>query len=331
MARDVAPRTVVEFGSAGVAVQRFGRAMGTQCAVTVVADSPGSAAVVAERLWAMLQLLEAAWSRFRVDSEVSRLNALCAGSDTEVTVAVSPVTSVLLRTMLWAHDFSEGMVDAAVLHDLVAAGYDAPFHSAYQPSGEQSVQGGSPQRTVGQLRLGTGEATLPAGLGVDPGGVGKGLAADLLTASGLASPDVTGLLVDLGGDISARGVDRNGGAWSVAVSDERQPHLCAHLDDWTVNDAGVATSSVMRRRWAGGHHLIDPRTRRPSDSDLVAVTVEADSVVVAEACAKSAVIAGSGFAKSWLPRHATRFVLTFANEQLEPLRYCSPRVAAAAH
>ncbi|MGZ8687679.1 MAG: FAD:protein FMN transferase, partial [Gaiellaceae bacterium] len=109
----------------------------------------------------------------------------------------------------------------------------------------------------------------------DLGGLGKGYAVDRVAESlSVAGP----CLVNAGGDIAIRG-----GSWPVGVADGLTLEL---------SRGGVATSGRDRRRWVRGgreaHHLIDPSTGRPAESDLVRVTVVADSATEAEVLAKAA-------------------------------------------
>jgi thiamine biosynthesis lipoprotein len=139
---------------------------------------------------------------------------------------------------------------------------------------------------------------LPAGARLDLGGIGKGWAAD--RAAGLLQPLGPGM-VGAGGDIRAWG-DQPGAqpglGWLVAVDAPRQPgHDLAWL---RVRAGAVATSTVLARRWAGGHHLMDPRTARPAATDLLSVTALAPTVVQAEVAAKVALILGREAGLEWL-------------------------------
>lgn len=91
----------------------------------------------------------------------------------------------------------------------------------------------------------------------------------------------------------------------------------SHLEQWRVTDAGVATSSVARRRWAGGHHLIDPRTGKPARTDLLAVTAVANTALAAETATKAALIGGGDFARAWLPDRTHAAILTFTDGTVE--------------
>ncbi|HET6953085.1 MAG TPA: FAD:protein FMN transferase, partial [Acidimicrobiales bacterium] len=127
----------------------------------------------------------------------------------------------------------------------------------------------------------------------DPGGIGKGLAADLVTAE-LMAAGAAGALVNLGGDLRVRGEPPAGDVWSVAVAHPLDPARdLLHLG---LTDGAVASSSRLRRRWTQDgrdrHHLIDPRTGGPAGSPLLAVTVVALDGWWAEAAAKSVFVAG---------------------------------------
>src|SRR5207253_7452720 len=101
------------------------------------------------------------------------------------------------------------------------------------------------------------------------------------------------VLVNAGGDLRARGRAEDG-PWLAGVQDPFHPER--DLTVLPVQDAAVATSSAVRRRWQMGagqrHHLIDPRTGTSAASDVAAATVVAPDAVRADVLAKVALIAG---------------------------------------
>ena len=133
---------------------------------------------------------------------------------------------------------------------------------------------------------------LPAGLGFDPGGIGKGLAADLVSDE-LVRAGADGVCVNLGGDLRVRGSAPDGRAWTVSVDHPGQRTPIALVG---LADGAVATSTTLRRRWVvdgvARHHLIDPRTGAPSSSDLALVAVVAGSAWMAEVLAKGVLLRG---------------------------------------
>jgi thiamine biosynthesis lipoprotein len=152
---------------------------------------------------------------------------------------------------------------------------------------------------------------LPTGLRLDFGGIAKGWAADQaarkLSAFGPA-------LVNAGGDIAVSGPQSNGDAWPIGITDPFDPET--NLEVLMIVRGGVATSGKDYRRWQQGghwqHHIIDPRTGMPAQTDLLTVTVIAPSAVEAEVAAKVALISGSGAGLDWIesdPALAAMFLL----------------------
>ncbi len=136
------------------------------------------------------------------------------------------------------------------------------------------------------LDVRTGEARLAPGAGIDLGGIAKGWLADRL-AERLAE----NALVNLGGDLCARGGGPSGEGWPVGFGGKTV----------LLREAGAATSGTHARRWGEGlHHLIDPRTGLPSRTDLSEVSVIADRAADAEILAKTALLLGAARAHEFL-------------------------------
>ena len=135
--------------------------------------------------------------------------------------------------------------------------------------------------------------TLPDDVALDLGGVGKGLAADIV-ANGLVERGAAGACVGLGGDVRVAGVSPVGGTWPIRVEDpfDESRTLCTR----DLCDAAIVTSTTRFRRWSRGgrsmHHLIDPFTGAPAARGVTAVVVQADEAWWAEGVAKAALVAG---------------------------------------
>jgi FAD:protein FMN transferase len=258
------------------------RAMGCDVHVVVVGGPPDLVEQARDRV----EELERRWSRFRPESEISRLNFL-AGSP----VHLSPVTLGLVRRALEGARVTGGRYDPTVLGDVLRAGYDRSFERL----GDEAAGGGSPlgrgwDRVV--VDAAGSAVTLPAGVGLDPGGIGKGHAADLLVAE-LRAAGAAGACVNLGGDLRVDGQAPGGGSWVVGIGHPLRPGLAATV---TIDRGAIATSSRVRRAWgpAGDrrHHLIDPATGRPAATGLAAVTALAAEGWQAEVLAKAAFLGG---------------------------------------
>jgi FAD:protein FMN transferase len=273
---------VLEEGACPLLHQVRFEALGSACHLLGVGLERGRLA------WATAWVAERhdRFSRFVEDSELSRLNA-AAGR----WVEVSPELEGLLRAALDAHRLSGGLVHAGVLGSMLAIGYTRPLRLG--PTAATLGGAAPPPPLPEMLELQPGRARLRAGAGVDLGGIAKGWLADRLAAE-LGE----NCLVNLGGDLFARGAGQDGDGWPV------------DLGGVTVllRDQGAATSGVRRRAWeADGevlHHLIDPRTGRPAASDLGQVSVVAATAAAAEVHAKAALLLGSALAPAYLAAHA---------------------------
>jgi len=132
---------------------------------------------------------------------------------------------------------------------------------------------------------------LPAGIGLDLGGIGKGLAVD--AAARLLAP-LGNFLVDAGGDLYAHGNAPECQGWIIGVQSPWDPD--ADIAMLRTTRTAVATSSSVRRRWQVNgrwyHHIIDPRSGLPAEGRQVSVTVVAPRATEADVRAKVAFILG---------------------------------------
>jgi thiamine biosynthesis lipoprotein len=103
------------------------------------------------------------------------------------------------------------------------------------------------------------------------------------------------VLVNVGGDLRVAGDDVDGTPWTIGIEHPACPRPVALLG---LHGGAVATSTTLKRRWEVDgerrHHLIDPRTGRPSTSDLELVAVMAGEAWRAEVLAKAVLLRGAG-------------------------------------
>jgi thiamine biosynthesis lipoprotein len=269
--------------------ERIVEVMGTTAHVIVTGGRPG----LADRAVQRLEELEARWSRFRSDSEISRLNDRLG-----VPVLVSGDTYTLIRHALEGWQLTDGRFDPTLLREVRAAGYDRSFELISSPAGRAGGPGVAPIGRSGaeqiQLDPMVGTVTLGSEVQVDPGGIGKGLAADLV-ADLLMAEGAVGALVNVGGDLRAVGVAPEGNGWVVAIDD---PNDADRVIATVALQAGAVASSWRTKRvWNAPdgttrHHLIDPATGMPAASGLAGVTVVTGKGWQAEVLAKAAFLAG---------------------------------------
>lgn len=278
--------------------------MGTRAQVIVVAGSRARAGDLAARARDRVADLEARWSRFRADSEISRLNR-CAGTP----AVVSPETLALVERAVHAWRATAGRYDPTVLAAMLAAGYDRTFDEVVaDPAAPRSPRPAPGCRDVVVDRL-VRAVRLPVGVGIDPGGIGKGLAADLVVVESLRA-GADGACANLGGDLRVEGAAPGDDGWTVGVDD---PLGGDDLPDLHLESGGVASTWRTRRAWGSGaerrHHLVDPATGRSADSGLAGVTVVAREAWWAEVLAKAAYLAGAREAPQLLEAHGVTGVL----------------------
>lgn len=254
--------------------------MGTRAHVIVVGGPAGLADIARTRI----EQLESLWSRFRAGSDTSRLNRHAGAR-----VDVARETVELVERAVEGWRLTAGAFDPTLLGPVIRAGYDRTFE-LIPPRARPGRSDAEP--ACAGIETGAGWVRLPAGSGFDPGGIGKGLAADVVTAE-LMAAGAHGACVNLGGDLRVAGESPGGGTWTVAVEHPGSPEPIARLG---LAAGAVATSTTLRRRWhVGGelrHHLIDPSTRVPSATPTSLAAVVTGQAWVAEVLAKAVLLAG---------------------------------------
>jgi thiamine biosynthesis lipoprotein len=243
------------------------------------------------------------FSRFRVDSELNRVNAVRVA-------ALSPEFARTLAVAFAAAVATDGLVDPTVGGAVEAAGYDRDFdllEPSPMPAVPASVPGARSLRVAGVF------VNRPLGTTLDLNGVVKSLAAD----------DAVRLLAR-GGFVSAGGDVATQGACIVALPGGAVV---------TLQSGGIATSGPATRRWLRGgqwyHHLIDPRTGKPSSSRWSYVTVAAGDCVGADVAAKAAYLLDAN-GPDWLDERALAGRFVAANGAVVRNAAWSDRVAAGA-
>lgn len=264
------------------------RAMGTHLRLALVGARPGAV----DRAAAHVTAIERRWSRFRPSSELARLNE-------HRRLAVSDDTVVLVTSMIEAWRVTAGLCDASVGSAIRALGYVRTFGDL-APTDESDTELASTRCAalvpgLADVEVHGGTVTLPRGVMLDPGGIGKGLAADLVASALVDDGWAAGALVSLGGDLRVVGDPPHELGWRVAIEAPAGLHLA-------LETGGLATSSTARRRWRapdGGtaHHVVDPRTGAPARTPREHATAMASTGWQAEALATAALLAGPGAAE----------------------------------
>ncbi|KEO84630.1 FAD:protein FMN transferase [Tumebacillus flagellatus] len=317
------------------------RAMNTNIEVCFQPAQPMEAADM-QTLMTDVQLLfeqvEEIASRFRPDSELSKLNAAVAersggprsrlesvsgprfrlesataelGGDGEDTLTWMPISSMLCEMLKAAEDAfyeTEGIFNPGLLRHLQTAGYDDSFEklpAKRDSRGEADAELPLPTVLPFQLDLRQKAIRVQPGTQLDLGGIAKGWTVDRaarhLRQFGCG-------FVNAGGDLRAFGQPQE--PWNIGVADPFDPER--NVAELQLSTGAVATSSTVKRRWQQGsawqHHLLDARTGRPSNTTIASATVTAPTAVQADVWAKTALLLGPKRGAEFLQRRKQKGV-----------------------
>lgn len=267
--------------------------------------APPAQALAEARRW--LHAYDARLSRFRHDSELSRLNR-----DPREEVPASEMLRSVVAAGIWAAQHSGGLVDPTLTDAIERAGYlesragvaPASLVEALALAPSRRPAGADPRERWRGFAIDAARGTIrrPVGLRFDPGGVGKGLAADAL-AHRLAG--YSRFAIDCAGDLRVGGPDTARSPYRVNVEHPLTRDAVHTLD---VGSGGVATSRPGSRIWRSAdgdyrHHVLDPSTRESAWTGLISATALAPTALEAETLAKAALLAGPDGARELLRVH----------------------------
>jgi thiamine biosynthesis lipoprotein len=235
-------------------------------------------------------------SRFRLNSELSQLNRTF-----DQPIKVSKVFWDVFQTAQQADILSDGLVTPTVLDSMIEAGYDRPFDMLLQGQSASMLSAISMDHPLSMVVADdlNQTITLLQGVHLDFGGVAKGWAAHQ-TVEKLKKHGPC--LMNAGGDIAISGPRMDESPWAIGVSNPFETG--SDLEVLQVKRGGVASSGKDRRHWNQNgvfrHHIINPYTGQPAETDLLRVTVLAPTVMEAEAAAKTAFILGYEKGLEWI-------------------------------
>jgi thiamine biosynthesis lipoprotein len=286
-------------------------ALGTTAAVAVAVADPEILAAARAAVDAEIAACDQACSRFRDDSDLSRLNA--AGGQ---TIEVSRRLLDELTAALRAAHLTDGVVDPTVGKALISLGYDRDFSlvapGAHLP--HQVAFAAVPGWRCLHVDRCHRRARVSAGVVVDLGATAKARCADL-AATAAAAATGSGVLVSLGGDAAVAGPAPAGG-WKVRVADAASGAATAPGETVEILSGGLATSGVTVRTWRRGeadlHHVIDPRTGLPAAVVWRTATVAAATCTDANIASTAAIVLGRD-APGWLEARRLPARLVSAN------------------
>ncbi|MFE1291804.1 FAD:protein FMN transferase [Streptomyces sp. NPDC058751] len=273
--------------------------LGTTAVLLVT--NPDALATAESVLRAELAAVDLTCSRFRPDSELTRVNAN-AGNPTTVSERFAEALQAALR----AARLTDGAVDPTVGRAMTTLGYDRTFTSL-RPGDTRPLPPALPapgwRRIVFAPR--SRRLRLPRHTHLDMGATAKALTADR-AADRAAAATGCGVLVSLGGDLAVAGPAPDGG-WRIALADDHAQPITSCGTAVAVTGGALATSGIRARTWhrAGRtlHHIVDPATGEPAAPVWRTVTVAAATCVDANTASTAAIVLGDR-AVDWLRRTA---------------------------
>lgn len=273
--------------------------MGGRATLTLLG---GNAQLLTE-CWSFLNELEQLWSRFLPNSDITKLNWAQG-----LPVEVDPRTTILINEMKDGVIRTGGRFDPTRLPELMAIGYSA---SRVDPKMVTRLPDSaiSPGR-IDLVQISNQTVTIPVGTTLDAGGIGKGLAADLVASFALEH-GAWGAMAEIAGDVRVAGEAPDGVAWRLGV--ENPFARGSHSAVVRIPDGGVVTSSQRKKRFGEDlqrHHLIDPATGESAATSVATVTVLARTAAIAETLTKPGFTQSVRTYLDWLPSQgAAGFVI----------------------
>jgi thiamine biosynthesis lipoprotein len=273
---------VESIGAMTTSTQRIDfQVMGTNFFCLVV----GGNNEICDAVYQFANELETKWSRYIPTSELMQIN-----NNPESMIQVSDATLRLVNEMKNGFEVTQGIFSGNILGELIDLGF---ANSRINPENVTNWQARA--KSVADLSdveidLQNKSVSVPSGVALDSGGIGKGLAADLMSDYAMQL-GAMGIAVFAGGDVAVKGMAPDAVGWKVNISDPGD--VDKFIDTISLSRGGLATSSPMGWRIKDAHHIIDPRTHKSSDSDVLQATIIAQNASQAEVLAKMCVILGS--------------------------------------
>ncbi len=262
-----------------------------------------------------LKEFEGKYSRFINDSELSRFNNTTEfETDKEFAHIIETAKDFYIRT--------EGIFNPAILPTLKNEGYHLSKNAGYNDGSELNET--DIDQDFSKVLISGIKIFKPINLKIDLGGIGKGYAADLITA--LLAAKYSNFIVNLGGDMYCKGADlrKNYDFWAIEI-EKPSEEFNAELPLLKIKDCSVATSGVNKRTWNAKenlngnslkNHIIVPEDKASLNNDLITATVIGDTATYTDVFAKVLLIMGLDRAKKYCEQNNIGAVLITKNQEV---------------
>lgn len=263
-------------------------AMGTACSIKFRLEDDLEALRFGADVLGWIGGFEAKFSRYRVDSVISKINVAAGGC----WVEIDDETSHMLDLAGSLHRRTQGILDPTLL----------PLQLVWdwRKARERLPETGDVERARAltgwaKVERRPGAVYLPErGMGLDFGGFGKEYAVDYV-ARMATQRGIKDALIDFGRDIFAMGGNGKQPFWHVGIEDGNRPGEC--WGGLAVSGRAVSASGDYARNFTHGGkrygHILDPRTGWPVANGMRAVTVVASSCLEAGAYSTAVFVLGS--------------------------------------
>ena len=281
-------------------VKSVDTAMGTVVQQSIYSTESDDAArsAVTKEITVMLKDMEEQELSWRLNSsEVFRMNE---SAGTEEGVLLSPKLQEILQRSIEVGSASEGAFDITL--SPVVRLWNLDSWAAGEQSGNyvlpetEALQQALSLCGSERLRIEENKAFLPAGMAIDLGAVGKGIAADKVHDFLRGNDKITGAIISIGGTILTYGEKPDKTPWQVGVVNPIEPAdfigILSLEGQWCVSTSGdyeryVEVDGVRY------HHIIDPATGFPADSGIAGVTVLSEDGFLSDALSTACFVLGA--------------------------------------
>ena len=242
-------------------------------------------------------------------SEVSRLNR--SGG-----AVLSPTMANLIKRSKAIYNKTDGLFDITIYPLMELWGF--PTKNYKVPSGKEIAE---KLKLVGFDKIDFNEETRKIlfknkGMEIDFGGIGKGYITDELVKI-LTDEKVESAIINLGGNVFGFRKKPDGSLWNIAIRDPNEPDK--YMAAIRLEDSAVITSGGYERYFEENgiiyHHILDPRTGKPSDSGLKSVSIISKDGTLADALSTSLFIMGEEKAIGYWKENGNDFdILLMTND-----------------
>jgi len=280
--------------------QKQHKALGTTVFITLVTENNEEKAdKILRQIINKIDDFDNQFSRFKETSELTKFNSY-PGQKTKVSEDFLDLIKVSQKLGL----ATKGIFNPLVLPSLQKSGYMGSWTKDVKKATKNTDYSNREDADVADIELGEDWAMIPVNSAIDFGGIGKGYLLDKLRLD-LDRKDTVGYWISLGGDIICSGYDIDNQDWSVNIASATdETKSVGTVKNSKGKVLAIATSGTTKRRgtlngreW---HHIIDPRTGRPAESDILTCTVTASSGVKADIYAKCILIEGSALSHKYI-------------------------------